>query len=35
MFEKQGHQVDLFDKFYVNNPAVFKQNLIISYARIM
>ncbi|CAC9549563.1 Putative methyltransferase associated with DUF414 [uncultured Gammaproteobacteria bacterium] len=26
MFEKQGHQVDLFDKFYVNNPAVFKQN---------
>ncbi len=26
MFEKQGHQVDLFDKFYVNNPAVFEQN---------
>ncbi|SMN00153.1 Putative methyltransferase associated with DUF414 [uncultured Candidatus Thioglobus sp.] len=23
MFEEQGYQVDLFDKFYANNPAVF------------
>ncbi|MDC9714317.1 MAG: class I SAM-dependent methyltransferase [Gammaproteobacteria bacterium] len=23
MFEKQGHQVDLFDKFYANNPTIF------------
>jgi len=26
MFEKQGHQVNLFDKFYANNPAVFEQS---------
>lgn len=26
MFERQRYQVDLFDKFYANNPAVFKQS---------
>ncbi len=23
LFEEQGHQVDLFDKFYVKNPSIF------------
>ncbi len=26
MFEKSGHQMDLFDKFYANNPEVFQRH---------